>query len=180
MIEITSFKDIPFTNGKYSIDKIGNVKRNKTSHILKPFITNKGYKCVDLRLGGETKRFLVHRLVAMTYIPNPCDFKIINHKDSNPLNNSVENLEWCSYSYNNKYAYDNGNRTLTEAQLKVRKNEKVYLQKRVVQYDICGNLLNEYKSITAASEAIQGKVSSLSACIHGRLKTYKGYIWKSE
>ena len=182
MNNIASFKDIPFTNGKYSIDENGNVKRNKNSHILKPFITNKGYKCVDLRIDGRTQRFLVHRLVAMTYIPNPnpTEFNIINHKDSNPLNNSIENLEWCSYSYNNKYAYEQGNRTLTESQLNARKAEKTYLHKRVFQYDLCGNLLNEYKSLTNASEEIGGTITSISACIHGRLKTYKGYIWKSE
>lgn len=172
------FRDIPFTNNKYSIDENGNVMRNKTKHILKPFKNNKGYMCIDLRLNNKTKRFLVHRLVAMTYIPNPLNFEIINHKDSNPMNNSVNNLEWCTFSYNNCYAYIHGNRVLTEKQLKSRKREKTYLHKGVCQYDINGTKLKEYKSLTEASNAINGKIASISACVNGRLKTYKGYIWR--
>lgn len=180
MNEDDSFKDIPFTDGKYSISRIGAVMRNSTSHILKPFKNNMGYLCVDLRLNNETKRFLIHRLVAMTYIRIPKDAEIVNHMDCNSLNNSVENLEWCSYSYNNKYAYDHGNRVLTEKQLKARKREKTYLHKRVFQYDEFGNLVRGYKSLTEAADAINGTVSSISACLYGRIRTYKGYVWKNE
>lgn len=51
---------------------------------------------------------MIHRLVAQAFIPNPDDLPCVNHKDGNKLNNSVENLEGCSYSENRKHAYDNG------------------------------------------------------------------------
>lgn len=174
------FTNIPFTNGKYSIDKKGNVKRNDTQHILSSFKNNKGYDCIDLRLNNETKRFLVHRLVAITYIPNPNGFDIINHKDSNPSNNDVENLEWCTSSHNNKYAYDCGNRVLTEAQISARRKPKTYLHKKVFQYDKDGNFVAEYASITEASIKNDCSISTISSCLNGRNKTGKGFIWKHE
>ncbi len=54
------------------------------------------------------KYYLVHRLVAETFIPNPNKFKDVNHKDGNKLNNNVNNLEWCTRSYNLIHAYNNG------------------------------------------------------------------------
>ena len=172
------FFDIPFTNGKYSITKAGQVRRNATNHIIKPFITNKGYMCIDLRINNQTVRYLVHRLVAITFLPNPNGYNIVNHKDCNPLNNNVENLEWCTYSYNNKYAYIVGNKPLTPKQLEARRKPSYHLRKIVCQYDLNGRLLQEFPCITAAADHINGKVVSISSCAHGRLQTYKGYVWK--
>ena len=56
---------------------------------------------------------LVHRLVAMAFIPNPHNYPIINHKDCNRLNNNADNLEWCTHSYNERYAYELGRKSST-------------------------------------------------------------------
>lgn len=58
----------------------------------------------------KPKQFFIHRLVAAAFIPNPNKYPIVNHKDGNSLNNNVNNLEWCTYSYNLKEAYRLGNR----------------------------------------------------------------------
>ena len=58
---------------------------------------------MSLCKNGKIKAFLVHRLVAEAFIPNPDNLPCINHKDENPKNNQVENLEWCTYKYNNEY-----------------------------------------------------------------------------
>ena len=72
--------------------------------ILKRILNEKGYCRVDLSKSGKIKRHRVHRLVAETFIPNPYNLLEVNHIDGNKQNNNVNNLEWCSHSYNMKEA----------------------------------------------------------------------------
>lgn len=55
---------------------------------------------IELNLNGKSKKYLIHRLVAQTYLLNPNNLPCVNHKDGNKLNNDVDNLEWCDYSEN--------------------------------------------------------------------------------
>lgn len=71
--------------------------------ILSPTTNNKGYKQIKLHKNGKYKSYLVHRLVAQAFIPNPNNYPIINHKDENPNNNHYTNLEYCTYRYNINY-----------------------------------------------------------------------------
>lgn len=89
------YKDYP-----YMIDTLGNVFRNGKTKPLKPDIDSRGYQRVTLCKEGVTNRFLVHRMVAEVYIPNPKNKTQINHIDNNPSNNHVTNLEWCTLSEN--------------------------------------------------------------------------------
>ena len=91
-------KDYP----NYSVNHLGEVFNNKTGRKLKQTV-KKGYCLVYLYNEKGRKSFLVHRLVANIFIPNPNNLPEVNHKDENPLNNSVENLEWCSPKYNCNY-----------------------------------------------------------------------------
>jgi hypothetical protein len=91
---------------RYKVSSQGNVKNNKTGRILKPSFTNKGYLMVSLSKDSKVKRFLLHRLVALHFLPdkNEC----VNHKDGNKLNNCVSNLEWTTNLQNQKHAWDTG------------------------------------------------------------------------
>ena len=94
--------------GIYLISNCGEIKSLKSNQILKPFISNKGYYLVRLHNYKQKelksgKNFTVHRLVALHFVPNPNNYPIINHKDENKLNNRADNLEWCTYKYNNNY-----------------------------------------------------------------------------
>ena len=71
--------------------------------ILKQKTDKNGYKRVILYKDGKPYTWLVHRLVAEAFIDNPCNYPIINHKDENPSNNYLHNLEWCTHKYNNTY-----------------------------------------------------------------------------
>lgn len=68
------------------------------------------YLRVYMRRDSTNKRedVYVHRIIAELFLDNPNHYPEINHKDSNPMNNNVNNLEWCSHYYNLKYAYDYG------------------------------------------------------------------------
>ena len=115
------WKDIPGYEGSYQVSNYGRVKRleHKTPNniplsekISTQFKNQSGYMIVILSKNGEGKQLQVHRLVAQAFIPNPDKLPFVNHKDENPLNNNVENLEWCTAKYNSNYG------TLKERQSK--------------------------------------------------------------
>lgn len=64
----------------------------------------KGYPTVSFTRNGISENVLVHVIIAKTFLPNPNNYPVVNHKDTNRSNNRVENLEWCSYEYNNIHA----------------------------------------------------------------------------
>lgn len=87
--------DIQGTNGKYQVSNFGRVR--SVSRVLKLWHNKLGYALVSIRREGHKGRScLVHRLVAEAFITNPDGKPFINHKDSNPSNNEVSNLEWCT------------------------------------------------------------------------------------
>lgn len=103
------WKDIDGWNGLYQISNTGKVRRvfkNKTRE-LKGTMKTGGYKGVFLKTPEKFKGELVHRLVAEAFIPNPENLPCINHKDEDKWNNKIDNLEWCSYKYNNNYGTRN-------------------------------------------------------------------------
>src|SRR5947209_7712073 len=105
-------KDILGYESVYAVTKDGRVwsypriweivngaKRSHSGMFLKPFLTgDKGqqYLVVELSNGGVKKNHRIHTLVAQTYIPNPANLPVVNHKDGNRLNNRMSNLEWCT------------------------------------------------------------------------------------
>ena len=95
--------------GIYEISNLGRVKSLKygVEKILKPVNNGWDYLQVNLCKNGKIKRLYIHRLVAEAFLPNPEGFEQVNHKDENPLNNCIENLEFCTPKYNNNYGSHN-------------------------------------------------------------------------
>lgn len=98
--EFEEWKPIEGYEGRYEVSNYGRVKSLKTNDLISQRIDKNGYYQLKLHKDGKARNYLVHRLVAKAFIPNPNNFPIINHIDINPLNNHVDNLEWCSYKYN--------------------------------------------------------------------------------
>lgn len=98
-----TIKDFPM----YEISTFGRVKSLYTNKILKPYKSSKSakgyYMQVSLSRNHKKYKANIHRLVANTFIPNPDNYPVINHKDENPSNNYIYNLEWCTYKYNCNY-----------------------------------------------------------------------------
>ena len=91
----------------YLIDTEGQIYNKNTNKILTGTIRS-GYRMVKLTINKVKKDYSVHRLVAQTFIDNPNNLPIVNHKDRNKLNNNINNLEWVSQSDNMLHAYNNG------------------------------------------------------------------------
>lgn len=93
-------KDLPGYEGKYAVTDDGRVWSYYRNKWMSPSIGKLGYQ--NITLWRNSKPFLqgVHRLVAKTFLPNPENKPCINHIDFNPSNNSLENLEWCTYKEN--------------------------------------------------------------------------------
>ena len=144
--------------------------------LLKQF-EGRGYKRVALYNGNRKsrKQFSVHRLVANAFIPNPCGYQYINHKDENKLNNDVSNLEWCTAQYNSNYGTSITRRVAHQNWKSIADKQS----KVVYQYDKNMNLIRTWKS-TAECGRNGYNLSSVSRCCNGYLKTYKGFIWRYE
>lgn len=172
------WRDIPGFEGSYQISSFGRVKRlehwknqrtNRTGsynyHKLSEKIlkanTSGPYCRVNLSRDRVSKMYLVHRLVAITFIANPKNLPEVNHKDCNGHNNRVENLEWCDRTYNINY----GNRTILAA---------MACEKKVV----CIETGTIYDSGTKAAKALGLQKSKICLACQGKRKTTGGYHWR--
>lgn len=121
----------------YEISNTGIIRDVNTKKIKNQTMSNKGYKLVCL----NGKPYLVHRLVAMVFIPNPDGYLYINHKDENKTNNCVDNLEWCTNEYNERYG------------TKIERVAIALSKGRVIQYDDNGNILKIWNSLESIARA---------------------------
>lgn len=134
----TDIKPIPNFDG-YFASSDGKIFSNKSGKMkeMKSFSTpTSKYLIIRLLKGEKRPHCLVHRLVAMTFIPNPNNLPEVNHKDKNILNNKVQNLEWCTRKQNLEDSYSTMSPTRNYRIARLYKSDK---------------LLGEFKGITKAA-----------------------------
>jgi hypothetical protein len=167
------WRDINGYEGLYQASDEGRVKslRFGKEKILKARDDGHGYFQVGLFKDGKQVFKRVHRLVAEAFLPNPNNYKEINHKDEDKTNNSVENLEWCDRKYNINYG--TGVQRRAEKQINDPKRSK-----RVDQIDmVSGEVIRQWAS-TAECGRNGYDQGAVSRCARGKLKQFKGYVWK--
>lgn len=108
------YRTIDGYEGLYEVSNLGNVRslydgrhQKYRTKILKPRMKPDGHVQVVLSKSGKVKQFLVHRLVAQAFLPNPQNLPQVNHKNEIADDNRVENLEWCTAEYNANYGTRN-------------------------------------------------------------------------
>lgn len=162
--KVKSLSKFVNNNPKYS--SIGYYTKEK---ILKEFDSKKGYKLVKLYKDNKKYTKKIHRLVAETFIPNPENKPQVNHIDGNKSNNCVTNLEWNTCKENICHAVNNN-------LIKIKIGKDNPLSKKVYQYDLKGNFIKKWNSVTEAQNTL--KITNISSVCNNKRKCAGGYIWK--
>ena len=155
----------------YYINRNGEVKstnafKGTKEIILKGSISSRGYKIVSLMNCGKVYSRTIHKLLAQTFIPNPNNLPCINHKDGNKLNNSLDNLEWCDYGYNESEAY----------RLKLKRPR--IKEKQLYQKDKKGNIIAIWNSVNELERLFGYSTGNICEVCNGNRKTAYGYRWE--
>lgn len=172
------WKDIPGYEGIYEVSNKGRIRsidrivvtkagwtQTKYGQVIKfgqPI--NSGYIKVDLHKNGKAKPFLVHRIVAEVFLENPNGCETVNHKDENKLNNSADNLEWCTQMYNNNYG------TCKERGAETQRRE-------FLQMDMDGNVIKRWKGFKKIQRELGYQRKLIYLCCIGKRESYMGYKW---
>ena len=127
-----------------------------------------GYLKTALRKNGVRKYLRVHRLVAQTFLENPNDLPVVNHKNGIKSDNRLDNLEWCTVSENTKHAFDvlgrKANRTTNRAVTMIDKKT--------------GEALKRFETIQEASDYVGVRITSVWKALQKEGATCKGYFWE--
>ena len=170
------WRDIKGYEGYYQISNMGRVKslertvrcgrgyKTIPEKIRKGKDNSYGYLQVGLSKDGRKKWYRINRLVAQAFLENPDNLPEVNHKNEDKTDNRVENLEWCSRSYNNRYND------------KAKKAGKK-LSKPVFSVDKESGLIMWWESTREASKQMGINNGNISACCNGRKKSAGGHIF---
>ena len=171
---IEEWKPVVGYEGLYEVSNLGRVKSlgneySRKEKILKQRKDKYGYLIINIYKEGKIKTCKVHRLVANAFLENPNNYPCVNHIDENPLNNQVDNLEWCTHQYNSNY----GTCIQRRAEKLTNRQDQ---SKQVYQYTKDGTLVAILKS-TRECERNGFNQGAVSKCCLCKLKSHKGYIW---
>lgn len=152
--KIGIFKDTDFSD--YEINSYGQIRKCGTEHIM---LTQpqKGYIVINIKCKIKTSNLRIHRVVATVFIPNPNNYEIVHHKDSNRSNNHISNLEWTTGKQNIIYSCG----------------------KKVAQYSLDDKLIKVFNTTVEVYKELQKyKSGVISQVCNGKNKTAYGYKWK--
>lgn len=146
-------KDIKGYEGSYAVTSCGKVYSYINEKFLVPIANKTGYLCVNLYKDGKIKQYLIHRLVADAYIPNPENLPQVDHINGDKTNNCVNNLQWITN----------------------RDNCRKSNNKPILQYTLDGEFVREWECAADVGKIVNKHICD---CVKGRRKTAYGYIWR--
>ena len=191
----TAVYDGEIYEGLYKVSNLGkilslNYRNTGKAELMTPSTDTKGYLLVHLSKNGETKKCLVHRLVAQTFLPNPEEKPCINHKiegeegkkinmvifnEDGSVDEEKSTIEWCTPKENNDYGTRNerAGKAISKAKKGIINGK---LSKRVLQLSLTGELIREWPSTQECGRNGFNQ-SAVCKCCNGKLSHYKGFLW---
>lgn len=177
--ESESWKEIEGYGGRYQISNCGRVWNIATQSIMKPQLKKTGYLQVNLMKSNKkmvSER--VHRLVALYFCNKPEGCNVVNHIDSNKINNNADNLEWTTVSGNTKHCYEYNE----SFRKQVNKNAIKAAHKTILTLEVKdkdGFLVGIYKGYKEAAKVLGLNEKTVRNIVLGKFKTNRnGYIIK--
>lgn len=177
---IEEWKDIPGYESYYQVSNFGRIrslqyKGRKRMLVLKPIIKRTGYYVVSInRLQKH-----IHRLVAEAFLPNPCNFPVVDHIDTDKSNNSVENLRWCSIKDNVNNPLSKELRTnMVRRKCYGRLGKDSLTHKAVYQFSITGEFVRHWECMSDACRHYGIDTGSMTRVCQGKSHTAKGFVWR--
>lgn len=177
------YTPIPWLEWRYSITEYGDViSYLNWNHNWKHIIAYKNkytwYVQIALMKNKKCVTYKIHRLVALTYIPNPNNFPVVRHLDNNKHNNHVSNLDWCTHSTNVQQKHDDWLHPVTE-RMRESSRQKWYAQrKKIMQLTKEWTICQIYESVKMASRITWIAQWNISMVAVWRDKSAGGYNWK--
>jgi len=139
--------------------------------LIQQHLGRNGYFSVTLKKNGEKKCISVHRLVAISFIPNPNNYPCVDHINDNKTDNQSYNLQWCTHKFNNSKEHHRLSESLSQ-----RGKILTSIRKPIVQLSTNGDIIQIFPSMTDAD--LKGfQHSAINRVIHNKLKTHRGFKW---
>jgi len=151
------FEDIIGYEGLYKINKQGDIYSNHFKKIFKPTKNKNGYFQLNLTKNKISKKYYLHRLIALQFIENPNNYNYIDHIDKNKTNNKLENLRWINASGNNRNVIRNKKSNLPRGVYKNKRNKyevKISIDNKRIYLGI-------YETEIEASECYEKKYNEI-------------------
>jgi hypothetical protein len=167
--EVEEWRDVKGYENLYQVSRKGKVRSSHKGYweVLTSVVNRHGYNQYLFHKDGKRKNMRGNRLVAEAYIPNPDNLPFVNHKDENPANDCVENLEWCTAKYNNNYGTARQRSSINHS-----KNRPVCM------FNVDGTFIREFYNINDAARFVDGAHTCILRCCNNKVFCYKGYIWR--